>query len=397
MDRNIIHINVADFAVAVERRLDRRLARRPVIIAPAGTPRATVYDMSEEAYRAGVRKGMPLSRAMRLERGLVVLPPQPARYEQAMSDLLRQALPYSPLIERGERDGHLFVDITGTSRLFGPPEDVAWRLRRRTREALGLDPIWSLATNKQVAKVASRLVKPQGEYIVAPGDEAALLAPLPLCLIPGIDASDLVRLRQLNLNRVDQVTGLNTAHLQIVLGARAATIMDALHGVDHAPVLPVGGKPPQVVRDHTFGTDTHAPAVMQTVLRSLIANAAHCLRRQGRVTRRIGIVADYSDGRQCARQIRVEPPSANDLTLFPFARQALALAIARRTRIRHIRLICDRLIYPPTQLPLFEAERGTVLRQERLVSALDRIHERFGRQSVHMGFAKNFSQNTQLG
>jgi DNA polymerase IV len=394
MDRNIIHINVADFAVAVERRLDRRLARRPVIIAPAGAPRATVYDMSEEAYRAGVRKGMPLSRAMRLERGLVVRPPQPARYEQAMTDLLRQALPYSPLIERGERDGHLFVDITGTSRLFGPPEDVAWRIRRRTREALGLDPIWSLATNKQVAKVASRLVKPQGEYIVAPGDEAALLAPLPLWLIPGVEASDLVRLRQLNLNRVNQVTGLNTAHLQIVLGTRAAAVMDALHGVDHAPVLPVGGTAPQVVRDHTFGTDTHAPAVMQTALRSLIADAARCLRRQGRVTRRLGIVTDYSDGRQCARQIRVEPPSANDLTLLPFARRALELAIARRTRIRHIRLICDRLIYPPTQLPLFEDERGTVLRQERLVSTLDRIHERFGRQSVHMGFAKNCSQNT---
>jgi len=397
MDRNIIHINVADFAVAVERRLDRRLARRPVIIAPAGAPRATVYDMSEEAYRAGVRKGMTLSRAMRLERGLVVLPPQPARYEQAMSDLLRQALPYSPLIEPGERDGHLFVDITGTSRLFGPPEDVAWRIRRRTREALGLDPIWSLATNKQVAKVASRLVKPQGEYIVAPGDEAALLAPLPLWLIPGIEASDLVRLRQLNLNRVNQVTALNTAHLQIVLGARAATIMDALHGVDHAPVLPVGGKPPRVVQDHTFGTDTHAPAVMQSVLRSLIADAALCLRHQGRVTRRIGIITDYSDGRQCARQIRVEPPSANDLTLLPLARQALALAIARRTRIRHIRLICDRLIYPPTQLPLFADERGTVLRQERLVCALDRIHERFGRLSVHMGFAKNGSRNAQLG
>ncbi len=62
MDRAIIHLNVADFAVAVERTLDRRLEGRPVIIAPAGAVRAAVYDMSEEAYRAGVRKGMPLPR-----------------------------------------------------------------------------------------------------------------------------------------------------------------------------------------------------------------------------------------------------------------------------------------------------------------------------------------------
>ncbi|MDJ0989083.1 MAG: hypothetical protein QNI85_03650, partial [Desulfobacterales bacterium] len=63
MDRAIIHLNVADFAVAVERSIDRRLCQRPLIVAPEAAARATVYDMSEEAYQAGVRKGMPLRRA----------------------------------------------------------------------------------------------------------------------------------------------------------------------------------------------------------------------------------------------------------------------------------------------------------------------------------------------
>ena len=57
MERSIIHLNVADFAVAVERAVDGRLRDRPVIIAPAGAARAAVYDMSEEAYRSGIRKG----------------------------------------------------------------------------------------------------------------------------------------------------------------------------------------------------------------------------------------------------------------------------------------------------------------------------------------------------
>ena len=45
-DRSIIHLNVADFAVAVERAVDCRLKDRPVIIAPEGAARAAVYDMS---------------------------------------------------------------------------------------------------------------------------------------------------------------------------------------------------------------------------------------------------------------------------------------------------------------------------------------------------------------
>jgi DNA polymerase-4 len=190
MNRSIIHLNVADFAVAVERAVDQRLNQRPVIIAPEGAARAAVYDMSNEAYMAGIRKGMALRRAVRLCRDVQILPPHPDRYELAMRDVLKRALPYSPLIETGEDDGHLFMDATGTSRLFGPPMDVAWRLRRQIKTDLGLDPVWSVAPNKLVAKVATRLVKPDGEYIVAPGAEKALLAPLPVSLLPGIEHSD---------------------------------------------------------------------------------------------------------------------------------------------------------------------------------------------------------------
>jgi DNA polymerase-4 len=115
-----------------------------------------------------------LRRAVRLCKDVQILPPHPDRYEQAMRDVLKRALPYSPLIETGEDDGHLFMDATGTGRLFGPPKDVAWRLRRQIKSDLDLDPIWSVAPNKLVAKVATRLVKPDGEYIVAPGERCWL-------------------------------------------------------------------------------------------------------------------------------------------------------------------------------------------------------------------------------
>ena len=131
MERSIIHLNVADFAVAVERVVNSGLRERPVVVAPQGSARARVYDMSEEAYQCGVRKNMPLRTARRLCRDAHVLPPRPDRYERAMRALFKRALTYSPLVESGEVDGHLFVDITGTSRLFGPSVDVAWRMRRQ--------------------------------------------------------------------------------------------------------------------------------------------------------------------------------------------------------------------------------------------------------------------------
>ncbi|MGD2100165.1 MAG: hypothetical protein PVG35_21535 [Desulfobacterales bacterium] len=385
MNRSIIHLNVADFAVAVERAMDRRLHERPVIIAPEGAVRAAVYDMSNEAYLAGIRKGMALQRAVRLCKDIRVLPPHPHRYEQAMRDVLARALPYSPLIETGEDDGHLFMDATGTGRLFGPPQDVAWRLRRQVKADLGLDPIWSVAPNKLVAKVATRLVKPDGEYIVAAGEEKALLAPLSVHLVPGIERDDLLRLREFNLTHAFQVAALSLEQLEIPFVARARLLYEAVRGIDPSPVLPVGQKPPQMTADHEFGTDTNDVHTLESVLYRLVEQAGVRLRKRRRAARRIAIVLDYSDGMRRARQVAAQPATANDLTLFELARRALHLAWVRRVRIRHLRLVCDRLVFPPAQLALFVADRKGDQKRSGLINAIDTVRRRFGHEAVRFG------------
>ena len=385
MVRSIIHLNVADFAVAVERAVDHRLNERPVIIAPEGAARAAVYDMSNEAYMAGIRKGMALRRAVRLCRDVQILPPHSDRYELAMRDVLKRALPYSPLIETGEDDGHLFMDATGTSRLFGPPGDVAWRLRKQIKTDLGLDPIWSVAPNKLVAKAATRLVKPDGEYIVAAGEEEALLAPLPVSLVPGIEHPDQLRLREFNLTHAFQVAALSLAQLEIPFATRALLLYEAVRGIDPSPVLPLGQKPPKVIADHEFGNDTNNTHTLEAVLYGLVEQVGSRLRRRRRAARRIAIILDYSDGMRRARQVTARPATANDLTLFELARRTLQLAWLRRVRIRHMRLVCDRLIFPPAQLELFAADQKTNQKRCDLITAIDAIRHRYGHQAVRVG------------
>ena len=387
MSRAIIHINIADFAVAVERVVDPRLVNRPVIIAPEGSARAAVYDMSEEAYQSGVRKQMALKRALRLCRDARTLPPHPDRYERAMQALLKQALPYSPRIESGDGDGHLFVDVTGTSRLWGPPVDVARRLGRHVKTGLGLTPIWSVAPNKLVAKVATRLVKPVGEYIVGEGEERTTLAPLPIWFIPGIEQGDLLKLRELNLSTVTQVAALSLAHLRVPFGGRAAFLYESVRGVDNSPVLPVGRERPVVEIGHEFSEDTNDLSMLERVLYRMTAEAGHQLRRRRLAACRIGITLDYSDGLRRFRRFAAKPATADDAALFRLARQALSLAWTRRVRIRHIRLVCDGLVFPPAQLALFPESREKRQKQDRLMTVLDRIHDRFGPDMIRMGRA----------
>jgi DNA polymerase-4 len=341
--------------------------------------------MSEEAYRAGVRKGMALSRAARLCRDARVLPPRPERYEQAMRALLQRALPYSPQIEAGDGDGHLFIDATGTGRLLGPPMDVAWRLRREIRSEHGLVPIWSVAPNKLVAKVATRLVKPEGEYIVAAGEESAFLAPLGLEVIPGIEREDLLRLREFNLTRAHEVAALRLEELRVPFGSRAMFLYETVRGIDVSPVLAVGEKPPAVAFGTVFATDTNDADALLAALYRLIEPAGAELRRRRRAAQRVAVVLDHSDGVRCIRSTAARPATANDITLFETARRALFLAWSRRVRVRHLRLVCDRLVFPPAQLALFGEERRPAEKRERLIGALDAVRRRFGRDALHVG------------
>ncbi len=386
MHRAVIHLNIADFAAAVEQMANTHLKNRPVIIAPQSAHRAVVYDMSDDAFQAGVRKGMALQRAQRLCKEACVRPPRLERYEQVMRTVAEFTRPFSPLVECGAADGHVFLDITGTRRLLGPPVDVAWRLHRRVQRELGFDPIWSVAPNKLLAKVATRLAKPRGEYIVAAGEETRVLAPLPLHVIPGIERDELARLAEFGLTEVSQMTALNLGQLRVLAGNRADFVYTAVRGIDASPVRPAGQRAPAVSVGHAFDEDTNDAAEVEGVLYGLVEKAGKDLRQQLLATADLALLIDYSDGLRSSRRKKACPPTANDMRLFELARQVLYLAWWRRVRIRHIRLICERLVFPPAQqLDLFAPRDVQEQRRTRLVAALDAVRQRFGDRALRIG------------
>jgi DNA polymerase-4 len=155
-----------------------------------------------------------------------------------------------------------------------------------------------------------------------------------------------------------------------------------MRGIDPSPVLPTGEKYPVIKIDHEFSEDTNALPVLEGTLYGMVETAGRELRQRRLAARRIGIVLDHSDGVRRGRQTAARPATANDLTLFNAAGKALSLAWTRRVRIRHIRLICDGLVFPPAQLALFPERQREKEKRDNLVNAMDRIRERFGHAAV---------------
>lgn len=394
MNRSIIHLNIADFAVAVETNTQPALKGYPLIIAPQGAPRAVVYDMSDEAFQQGIRKGMPLTRAKRLNKNIKVLPPSFNRYERVMKDLLKETFAFTPLIESGALDGHIFLDVTRSRRLFGPSADVAFKLKKAFKKTFNFDPIWSVATNKLVAKVATRIVKPVGEYIVPPGDEKAFLAPLPIHLIPGLIKTDLTRLREFNLFRVSQARALTLEQLRIPFHHRAPQIYNRIRGIDPTPVTALCENQSTIRADHEFSDDTNNAALLKKGLYLMIEKICKTLRDRKLASTAAKIILSYSDGVQKSSKLTPIPSTANDMTLFKNCSLLLGKAWTRRVRIRHMRLICEKLVPKERQADLFATETKET-KQSDLIHTMDKIRAKFGSHSIKPALTLTRENKTQ--
>ncbi len=387
MERRIIHLNIADFSVAVERLLDSSLKTRALIIAHPAS-RAVVHDMSDEAYGEGVRKGMDLALARRRCRSALVLTPRPEQYRKAMTRCLEKALHYTPLVERSGDSGHLYLDVSGVGRLFGPPQDIGRQLRITMLRELDLDPIWAVAPNKLLAKVASRLVKPRGEYIVPHDEVASFLGPLPLNILPGLAAADLHRLRSVNIRRVEQAAALSVQELSVLCEQRARFLYQIVRGIETSPVMAATQAREESTWHHLFAPDSNQEGAIRAGLAHLVQQAGSSLRRRQLGCRRVGITLRYTDGIMVSRQMSASQPMDDDTALQRLALSALYLAWHRRVRLRGLSLSVLQLRHPVRQLSLFAAHQEIARSQERdrrLSRAMDAIKARCGTDKIVRG------------
>jgi len=382
MERDIIHIDIAAFPVAVERVVEPRLRDRPVVVAGESAARSLVYATSAEARLAGVRRGMLLPQALKLCSDLTVLPPNADLYARATLAMVRILGQFSPVIEP-LRFGHAYLDMTGTHRLFGHIKDGAARAQREIRERLRLDPTVGLASNKLVSKVASDISEPLGLCDVKRGDEQGFLAPLTVRHLPGVRRNVREQMLELNVRLIRELVCLSMDHLTMVFGRTGLLLYERARGIDHTPVQPPQRKP-EVCETETLPEDSNDFFLLRTVLFRLIAQGARRLRQDGICTRRISIEVRYSDQKEDRGQQRCAATHL-DGELFTVGERLFKEVLTRRVRVRKLTVrLCD-LCATPRQLSLFESAAPS--KDKRLTAAMDRIRDKYGEGTIYFGKA----------
>jgi len=389
MTRQILHIDMDTFFVSVERLFDPSLLGKPVIVGGNPDGRGVVAAASYEARTYGIHSAMPLAAAKRLCPHAVFLRGDFEKYAGASAKIFRLLRHHAPSVEPVSID-EAYLDLTGTRRLLGHPVEAAERIRGAIQKETGLSASVGVATNKLIAKVASRCAKPAGILSIMAGHEAGFLSPLPIGILPGVGEKTGAHLKRLGIRRIGELARFDEELLRITFGkvgsylhTSAMGLGSVFLGEDFEPSDSRSKARPRaksVSRDRTFETDTTDPDVVVPTAFALTESACSTLRQSDLVARRVTLKLRYSDFKTITRAEMLEEPTNMDRKLFPVISSLINRSWERRTRVRLIGVSFSGLTPAPVCGNLFSEPFESRFRS--LYQGIDRIRDRHGSRSI---------------
>ncbi|MGH2991433.1 MAG: DNA polymerase IV [Solirubrobacterales bacterium] len=372
----ILHADVDAFFASVEQRDDPRLRGRPTIVGGG-----VVMAASYEARARGVRGAMGGRQARRLCPDAIVVEPRFSAYVEASKAVFEVFRRTSPAVE-GLSLEEAFLDVRGLERISGSPLEIAVRLRREILERVGLPITVGVARTKVVAKMASRIAKPDGLLLVPPVAELAFLHRLRVEQIWGIGSATAERLHDQGIATVGELARFSEASLASLLGRGSARRLHALaRNRDPRPVRP-GRRRGSFGAQSALGRSSRSARRLDAVLIALVDRVTRRMRRAGRAGRTVMIRLRFADFSRATRSHTLPRATAGTATVLDVARALLAEAMPTIER-RGITLVGVTV----ANLDLMGAGVQLTLPFERrlddaLDAALDELRERFGPAAV---------------
>jgi len=236
---------ISNLPLAAELRAHPELDGEPLAVASGPGPRAEIIAVSAEAARRGVLSQTSVAHARAVCSKLSVRVASPALEIAARAALLDAALSVSPRATEAPRsagafaaEAAVYLDASGVDALFHSEAGFAAALCARA-ERLGLPGNVAIASSRQVAQIAARRLSGSGEtFLLAPGREAAFLAPLPIDILDPKDALA-EALTRFGIYTVRDLLALPPRALRRRLGPEAICLVKLSQGHETGAPLPV--------------------------------------------------------------------------------------------------------------------------------------------------------------
>lgn len=387
MERVILHSDLNNFYASVEQRDNPALRGKPVAV--CGDPEARhgiVLAKSQEAKRYGISTGQVIWEAKQACPDLVVVPPNYARYCQISATMQEMYVEYTDLVEPFGLD-ECWLDVSGSTHLFGDGKSIADTIRARVKRELGLTVSVGVSFNKVMAKLGSDMQKPDATTVIDARDYRAQIWGLPVRDLLYVGPATEGKLAPYGITTIGQLAEADVTFLHWLFGKNGVMLHEFANGHDVSSVRPYYRVPPQktVGNSHTAPRDLISDDDIKITLLALCESVGARLREQGSLCRTIQIGIRDNQLWSYQRQTGLPLPTSNAADLFRAAFKLLKQHHTSSARPIRSLSICTLGLMPDdgqlSILPELQARE----KEHKIEATIDRLRGKYGYEIIRRG------------
>lgn len=191
-----------------------------------------VLAKSMSAKKYGIRTGEPVVDAVKKCPGLKCYEPHMHYYHERSADLMEIFVKYAPVVEQCSVD-EAFLDMTGTSKMYGEPVAFAHKLKDEIRDTLGFTVNIGISVNRLLAKMASDFEKPDRVHTLFPDEIEEKMWPLPVEDLFFVGKSTAVKLHSLGIHTIGDIARCDPAVMRSHFKSHGDVIYEFANGIDN--------------------------------------------------------------------------------------------------------------------------------------------------------------------
>lgn len=387
MDRNIMHLDLDAFFVAVECKKNPELRGLPLIVG-GSSRRGVVAACSYEARKFGVHSAMPMYLAMQLCPDAKVISGDMEAYSQNSHLITEIIADEAPMFEKSSID-EFYIDASGMDRYVGAFK-WAVELQKKIMKESGLPISMAMSVNKLVSKVTTNEYKPNAQKQIPPGTEKDFLAPMSIEKIPMIGKQTASYLYDMGVRTVGTLREMPVNFLVSAFGKNGIALWNKAQGIDDSPVVPYSEQK-SISTESTFDTDTIDVKRLKSILIAMVEKVGFQLRNQKKLTSCITVKIRYSNFDTETKQVHI-PYTSSDHVLLRTVTQLFDKLYNRRMLIRLVGVRLSGLVHGNHQINLFDDTAETI----NLYEALDHIKHKHGVEKIVRATTLNVNKRVRM-
>lgn len=369
----ILHIDMDAFFASIEQVVNPKLKGKPLIVGSRNSKFHTVVcAASYEAKACGIDSGMPSIEAFKLCPNLEFVPAEQSKYIWTSEQI------FEMLKEYGFEVAYASIDEFQMDILENNPQELAENIQKRIYETFNITASIGVAKNWLLAKLASKINKPNGIAIITEANLTETLKKTAVEKLCGVGQKLTQVLHDLGVKTCLDLYLKSVNFLEKNLGKYGLNFYISLHSTDCFDSNENESEPKSVGHSYTLPRASKNPVFIKAWIRLLSEMVAERLRQNNLVSNTVHLWLNGPEIGNFGAQKTFQQAIDDGYEIYLRSLKIMAKFGQKTPKIRALGITCSNLAtsnYPP----LFKEQK----RREDLIKTMDKINSRFGDGSIY--------------